>query len=68
MAIFVMLDWTFRELPGDSSEMSQVRQVQQYNFANDVSYSEIWEDRKSSFDPEFVQWMQENVIDVVNER
>ncbi len=68
MAIFVMLEWTFRELPGDSSEMSQVRQVQQYNFSNDVSYSEIWEDRKNSFDPEFVQWMQENVIDVVNER
>ena len=68
MAIFVMLDWTFRELQGDSSEMSQVRQVQQYNFANDVSYSEIWEDRKTSFDPEFVQWMQENVIDVVSER
>ena len=68
MAIFVMLEWTFRELPGDSPEMNQVRQVQQYNFANDVSYGEIWEDRKISFDPEFVQWMQENVIDVVNER
>jgi hypothetical protein len=65
MAIFVMLEWTFRELPIDSPEVNQVREVQQYNFANDASFHRIWEARKSSFDPEFVQWMQSNVIDAI---
>jgi hypothetical protein len=65
MAIFVMLEWTFRELPIDSPEVNQVREVQQYNFANDASFHRIWEARKSSFNPEFVQWMQSNVIDAI---
>jgi len=66
MALFVFLEWTFRELSEDSREMAQVREVQRYNFSTDVSYSRVWEARKQSFDPAFVQWMQENVIDDVN--
>ena len=62
MAIFVMLDWTFRELSKDSPEMNQVREVQQYNFANEASYGKVWQARKNSFDPAFVQWMEKNVI------
>jgi hypothetical protein len=62
MAVFVMLEWTFRELSKDSPEMNQVREVQQYNFANEASYGKVWEARKNSFDPTFVQWMEENVI------
>ncbi|MGI9258056.1 MAG: hypothetical protein ACR2QQ_04415 [Gammaproteobacteria bacterium] len=65
MAIFVMLDWTFRELPVDSPEIIQVRQVQRYNFANDASFNRVWEARKDTFDPAFVQWIEENVIDYV---
>ena len=62
MAVFVLLQWTFRELPEDSPEMKQMRQVQRYNFDNDVSYKTVWETRKSSFDPAFVHWMEENVV------
>ena len=66
MALYVMLEWTFREMGSDSPAMDQVREVQRYNFSNDVSYSRVWEARNPSFDPAFVQWMQENVIDYVN--
>ncbi len=66
MALFVMLEWTFQELGSDSSAMNQVREVQRYNFSTDVSYSRVWEARKQSFDPLFVDWMQENVIDYVD--
>jgi len=66
MALFVMLEWTFRELGSDSSAINQVREVQRYNFSTDVSYSRVWEARKQSFDPLFVEWMQENVIDYVD--
>lgn len=62
MAVFVMLDWTFRELSKDSPELNQVREVQKYNFANEATYNKVWEARKNSFDPTFVQWMEENVI------
>ncbi len=62
MAVFVMLEWTFRELSKDSPEMNQVREVQRYNFANEASTSKVWEARKNSFDPAFVQWMEQNVI------
>ena len=34
MAIFVGLDWQFKELTANSPEMNQVREVQRYNFAN----------------------------------
>ncbi len=66
MALFVMLEWTFRELGSDSSATNQVREVQRHNFSTDVSYSRVWEARKQSFAPMFVDWMQENVIDYVN--
>ncbi len=62
MAVFVMLEWTFRELSKDSPEMNQVREVQRYTFANEASTSKVWEARKNSFDPAFVQWMEQNVI------
>ena len=62
MAVYVLLEWTYRELFADSSEMNQVRDVQLYNFANKPEYSRVWEARKKSFDPAFVQWMEENVV------
>ena len=66
MALFVFLEWTFRELGEDSPEMRQVRAVQQDNFGNDATYGKVLEARKNSFDPAFVQWLEENVIDVLN--
>ena len=65
MRVFLNLDWIYRELPEDSPEVSQIRVTQRRSFANDASYRRVWEDRKSSFSPEFVQWMEENVV---NER
>ena len=61
MSVYVMLDWTFQELSANSPEMSQVREVQRYNFVNVPEYRRVWEVRKNSFRPEFVQWMEENV-------
>jgi hypothetical protein len=61
MAVYVMLDWTFRELSADSTEMNQVRVIQRNNFANHPEYRRVWNARKDSFHPAFVQWMDENV-------
>jgi len=66
MAIFVMLDWTFRELGAESQEMDQVREVQRYNFANDSSFKRVWEARKSTFDPAFIEWIEQNVVEYVD--
>ncbi|MBT8067376.1 MAG: hypothetical protein KJO09_09055 [Gammaproteobacteria bacterium] len=63
MAIFVVIEWTFKELPRESSELNQVREVQRHNFANSPEYGRVWEARKKSFDPAFVQWMEDNVVD-----
>lgn len=63
MAIFVNIEWAFRELGVGSKEIDQVREVQAYNFRSRPEYRRVWEDRKAAFDPEFVQWMEENVID-----
>ena len=62
MRVFVNLDWIFRELPDDSAELYNAREVQRNNFANDASYRKVWEVRKSTFDPQFVQWIEENVV------
>lgn len=66
MAVFVLVEWTFGELGEGSAELNQVREVQRYNFANQASYRQVWESRKQSFDPEFVQWYEENVASVIN--
>ena len=63
MAVFVMLEWTYRELSGESREMAEVRAVQRYNFSNAPEYRRVWNERKASFDPDFVEWMERNVVD-----
>ena len=65
MSVYVLIEWTYRELGEDSTEMSQVREVQLYNFANYPTYGRVWEARKQSFDPAFVQWYEANVVNVV---
>ncbi len=62
MRVFVNLEWIHRELPEDSTERNFTREVQRRNFANDASYPKVWESRKKAFDPGFVQWMEENVV------
>lgn len=62
MAILVTIEWAFGELPEDSSEVMQIREVQRHNFANSPEYKRVWQSRKHSFDHEFVQWMEANVV------
>lgn len=62
MAVFVTIEWAFGELARESSEVNQIREVQRHNFANSPEYNRVWQSRKRSFDPEFVQWMEENVV------
>ena len=63
MAILVALEWTFSERPEGSSERDQVIAVQRYNFANYPEFGRVWQERKTAFNPSFVQWMDENVVD-----
>ena len=65
MAVYVLLEWTYIELGEDSTALNQVREVQLYNFANYPTYGRVWEARKQSFDPAFVQWLEANVVDAV---
>jgi hypothetical protein len=62
MAVFVMLEWTFQELGENSPEVNQVRAVQRYNWENKSEYPRAWDERKNSFSPAFVQWMEEKVV------
>lgn len=62
MAVFVAIEWAFKELPRESTELAQVREVQRHNFANSPEYRRVWEERKKSFNPEFVQWIEANVV------
>jgi len=62
MSVFVIVAWTFSELSEGSSDLRQVREVQRYNFANSPEYRRVWEARKTTFDPAFVQWMEDNVV------
>ena len=64
MAVFVTIEWSFGELPRDSSEINQIREVQRHNFANSPEYNRVWQSRKSSFNPDFVQWMEGNVVNL----
>lgn len=64
MAIFVTIDWAFGELPLDSAEVRQIREVQRYNFSNSPEYRRVWQERKNSFNPDFVRWMEANVVNL----
>ncbi len=64
MGVFVFLEWTHRELSSDSPEMRQVRTIMRGNFANNASYRDVWEVRNNAFSPDFVRWMEENVVNV----
>lgn len=62
MSVLVIVAWTFAELPEESSDLRQVREVQRHNFANNPEYRRVWETRKSTFDPAFAHWMEDNVV------
>ena len=62
MAVFAFLDWQYQELPADAPEIDQIGAAQRVNFARFPSYLKVWEDRKNGFDPGFVRWHEENVV------
>jgi hypothetical protein len=62
MSVLLLVEWTFREMGENSTELNQVRAVQRRTFADSALSRHIWADRKNSFDPNFVQWMEENVV------
>jgi len=62
MSLFVVGEWTFKELSIDSSEVNQLREVHLYNFRYSPEYGRVWGERKQSFDPAFVKWMEDNVV------
>jgi hypothetical protein len=62
MAVFVLVAWTYGEMQEGSPELDQARAVQRYNFARFPEYPRVWEERKTTFNPAFVQWMDDNVV------
>ena len=62
MAVFLLLEWTYRDMTGDPRQLEQVREVQRYNFSNAPEYPRVWSERKASFDADFVEWMERNVV------
>jgi hypothetical protein len=63
MSVFVLQEWTFMEMSEDATEVNQVREILRYNFASRPEYRRVWELRKSFFDPAFVQWIDESVLE-----
>ena len=62
MRILVAMEWLYRELPPDSPERLYMRVELQDVFAGIGADLRVWEDRKSRFDPNFVRWVEANVI------
>jgi hypothetical protein len=62
MAVLVMIEWAFGEHEVDSSEVHQIREVQRQNFAERPEYNRVWQSRKHSFNAQFVEWMEANVV------
>ncbi len=56
------MEWLYRELPPDSPERLYMRNALQEALSGIGADLRVWESRKSGFDPDFVQWVEENVI------
>ncbi len=65
MRVLVNMEWIYRELPADSPERNYMRDQLRSSFSRGPTTGSVWEERKAAFDPGFVQWMDENVV---NER
>ena len=64
--VLVNAEWMYRELPADSPERNYVYRLVESNFTrNHLLFTRVWEDRKNRFTPDFVEWVDENVV---NER
>ena len=55
---FLVREWSYKELPKDELPVERWRR----NHRQVERYKIVWEREKSNFDPEFVQFMEENVV------
>ncbi len=62
MRILIAMEWLYRELPPDSPERLYMRNALQEALSGIGADLRVWESRKSGFDPDFVQWVEENVL------
>ena len=62
MSVFVAMEWSFNELPGETIVLNEMREIQRFNFENRPEFRRVWDRRKASLDPAFVSWMEENVV------
>ena len=62
MRILIGMEWSFRELPPDSPERFYIRGALLDVFEGIGADLRVWNSKKTSFDPSFVQWVEENVI------
>jgi len=62
MRVLVNMEWMYRELPADSPERNYMRDQLRSSFSRGPTTGSVWEERKAAFDPGFVQWMDENVV------
>ena len=53
------LEWTFRELPRQELPVERWRQIT----AGEDWRENVWDQNKNGSDPDFVLWMEENIID-----
>ena len=60
--ILIAMEWLYRELPPDSPERLYMRDELQEVLSGIGADLRVWESRKSGFDPDFVQWVEENVL------
>ena len=64
MRILITMEWSYRELPPDSPERLYMRGALQDVLSGTGIGADlrVWESRKSGFDPDFVQWVEENLL------
>jgi hypothetical protein len=58
MRFLVNMEWMFREMPPNSPERQYVKQNIVASLSDPFFHS-VWDDRKSYFDSEFVDWVEE---------
>jgi hypothetical protein len=62
--IFVAYEWTYRELSPDSPERAYILVGLRAMFEEGGSDQDrrVWGTRRSRFDPEFVQWVEDEIL------
>ena len=64
MRILVAYEWTYRELSTESPERIYILEGLRVMFSEDKlgANRRVWERRKSRFDPDFVQWVENGLL------